>query len=66
MPASWSGKLKTLAQNIAIGALLFHYRTYLLPAHEIGMIFLTLAVGLTLWSGYQYFAAYFGGRGSEA
>jgi CDP-diacylglycerol--glycerol-3-phosphate 3-phosphatidyltransferase len=56
------GKVKTTFQNIAIGALIFHYPTFGLPAHEIGMIFLTLAMGLTLWSGYQYFADYFGGR----
>ena len=27
MAASWLGKVKTLAQNVAIGALLFHYET---------------------------------------
>jgi CDP-diacylglycerol--glycerol-3-phosphate 3-phosphatidyltransferase len=64
--ASGLGKLKTVSQNIAIGALLFHYPTLMLPAHELGMIFLTLAVGLTLWSGYQYFADYFGGRADAA
>lgn len=62
--ASGLGKLKTVSQNIAIGALLFHYTTLGLPAHDLGMVFLTLAVGLTLWSGYQYFADFFGGRSS--
>jgi CDP-diacylglycerol--glycerol-3-phosphate 3-phosphatidyltransferase len=56
------GKWKTTCQNIAIGALIFHYPTFGLPAHEIGMIFLTIATALTLWSGYQYFADYFGSR----
>jgi CDP-diacylglycerol--glycerol-3-phosphate 3-phosphatidyltransferase len=56
------GKWKTTCQNIAIGALIFHYPTFGLPAHELGMIFLTIATGFTLWSGYQYFADYFGSR----
>jgi CDP-diacylglycerol--glycerol-3-phosphate 3-phosphatidyltransferase len=60
--ASWLGKTKAVSQNIAIGALLFHYTTFGLPAHEIGMIFLGVATALTLWSGYAYFADYFRGR----
>ena len=60
--ASWLGKAKTLSQNIAIGALIFHYPTAGLPAHEIGMAFLAAATLLTLWSGYVYFADYFRGR----
>jgi CDP-diacylglycerol--glycerol-3-phosphate 3-phosphatidyltransferase len=64
--ASWLGKTKTLSQNIAIGALIFHYRTLGLPAHEIGMVFLAAATALTLWSGYVYFADYFRGRSEES
>jgi CDP-diacylglycerol--glycerol-3-phosphate 3-phosphatidyltransferase len=60
--ASWLGKTKALSQNIAIAALIFHYPTFGLPAHAIGMVFLTVATGLTLWSGYVYFADYFRGR----
>ena len=60
--AAGLGKAKTLSQNIAIGALIFHYPTFGLPAHEIGMTFLALATGLTLWSGYGYFADFFRGR----
>jgi len=63
--ASWLGKTKAISQNIAIGALIFHYSTLGLPAHSIGMVFLAVATGLTLWSGYVYFADYFRGR-SEA
>ena len=59
--ASSLGKLKTVAQNISIGALLFHYETLGLDAHAVGMVFLTLATGLTMLSGYTYFADYFGG-----
>ena len=60
--ASWLGKTKALSQNIAIGALIFHYSTLGLPAHAIGMVFLAAATALTLWSGYVYFADYFRGR----
>jgi len=61
MPASPLGKAKTLAQNVAIGALLFPDPTLALPAHAIGLTLLALATALTLWSGYAYFAEYFGG-----
>jgi CDP-diacylglycerol--glycerol-3-phosphate 3-phosphatidyltransferase len=60
--ASWLGKTKAVSQNIAIGALIFHYTTIGLPAHAIGMVFLAVATALTLWSGYVYFADYFRGR----
>jgi CDP-diacylglycerol--glycerol-3-phosphate 3-phosphatidyltransferase len=59
MHATWPGKVKAVFQNIAIGALLFPTPTLGLPAHEIGLAFLVAATGLTLWSGYHYFAAYF-------
>jgi CDP-diacylglycerol--glycerol-3-phosphate 3-phosphatidyltransferase len=63
MPARVSGKLKTLVQNVAIGALLFPDPTLGLPAHPIGMTLLTLATLLTLWSGWEIFADYFGAGG---
>ena len=59
MAASWQGKAKTLCQNVAIAALIFHHPTLGLPAHEIGLSLLAVATLLTLWSGYVYFAAYF-------
>ena len=58
--ASWQGKLKSLVQNFSVGALLFHYQTIGLPAHESGLTLLAFATVLTLWSGYVYFADYFG------
>ena len=61
MAASWLGKAKTLSQNIAIGALIFHYPIFGLRAHEIGMTLLAAATALTLVSGYLYFRSYFGG-----
>ena len=59
MAASWLGKAKALTQNFAIGALIFHYPTFGLPAHEIGLTLLGVATALTLWSGYLYFVDYF-------
>ena len=60
--AQLPGKLKTFAQSAAIAALLFHYETWGLPAHAIGMTLLAIATALTLWSGYLYFQGYFGGQ----
>ncbi len=62
--AQLPGKLKTAAQSAAIAALLFHYETWGLPAHAIGMTLLAVATALTLWSGYLYFSEYFTGRRS--
>lgn len=54
-----AGKAKTALQNIAIGALLFPDPTLGLPAHRIGLFFLTLATALTLYSGWLYWRDYF-------
>ena len=61
----WLGKVKAVAQNMAIAALIFHYPTFGLPARQIGLAMLTLATLLTLGSGYVYFAQYFGGLNSD-
>jgi CDP-diacylglycerol--glycerol-3-phosphate 3-phosphatidyltransferase len=70
MGASWLGKAKTLSQNVAIGALIFHYTTLGLPAQSIGLTLLAASTALTLWSGVQYFQDYFqgeaDGRGGSA
>ena len=58
--ATFPGKIKSIAQSCATAALLFHFETFGLPAHEIGMTLLAIATALTLWSGYLYFADYFG------
>ena len=60
MAAGWQGKLKTVFQNVAVGFLLFPKGTLGLPNHAIGASLLVLAVALTLWSGWGYFAAFFG------
>jgi CDP-diacylglycerol--glycerol-3-phosphate 3-phosphatidyltransferase len=59
--ASGLGKLKTVAQNIAVGALLFHFETLGLDAEFVGLVFLFIATALTIASGYRYFADYFRG-----
>lgn len=64
--ASGLGKLKALSQNLAVIALLFHYETFGLPAHEIGLVMLGVASLLTLWSGWVYFSSYFGLRRNRA
>lgn len=70
--ASPAGKLKTVAQNVAIGCLLFPDGTLGVPNHGLGVTLLIIATALTLWSGYVYFADYFrgeaapGGRPSAA
>jgi CDP-diacylglycerol--glycerol-3-phosphate 3-phosphatidyltransferase len=66
MAAEWSGKVKAVFQNIAIGALLFPDPQWRLPAHAIGMAFLVAATALTLWSGYGYFASYFADEAGRA
>jgi len=59
MPARRSGKLKTLVQNVAIGALLFPDGTLGVPNHGLGLTLLAVATLLTLWSGWELFDAYF-------
>jgi CDP-diacylglycerol--glycerol-3-phosphate 3-phosphatidyltransferase len=49
--ASWLGKVKTVIQMIAIGFLLMHWSG--------GKILLWIAVGLTLYSGYEYVRDFF-------
>ncbi len=66
MAASWLGKTKAVAQNIAIVALIFDYETFGLPAHDIGIAMLTVATLLTLASGYLYFAEYFRGLSARS
>ena len=58
MSARLSGKLKTLVQNVAIGALFFPDGTLGLPNHALGLTLLAVATLLTLWSGWEYFAEY--------
>jgi len=64
--ASNLGKWKQGFQIAALTALLIHPSWFGLPVHEIGIVLLVVATGLTVWSGVDYFAAYLGGRIEEA
>jgi len=64
--ASGLGKIKTVTQNIAVGALLFHFETLGLDANRVGLVFLFVATALTIASGYRYFADYFRGLARDA
>ena len=57
--ASPIGKQKTLAQNIAVTALLIHYSILGLDAHFVGMIILYVALLLTIYSGVDYFIKFY-------
>lgn len=57
--ASRLGKQKTLAQNIAVTALMIHYSIFSVDAHAVGMVILYIALGLTIISGVDYFVKYY-------
>jgi len=52
------GKQKTLAQIVAVSALLIHYPLFGLNAHAVGIAVLYVALLLSLWSGTDYFMKY--------
>ncbi len=53
--ASWLGKYKTGFQISALIPLLFHYPYFGIKLHSIGMFYLWLSLGMTIWSGADYF-----------
>ncbi|MGV8059425.1 MAG: CDP-diacylglycerol--glycerol-3-phosphate 3-phosphatidyltransferase [Smithellaceae bacterium] len=57
--ASSLGKQKTLAQIIAVTALLIHYPILGADAHLVGMIILYIAFVLTIYSGADYFIKFY-------
>lgn len=62
LQASSLGKWKTSFQNAALTCLLVHHTWFGINLHASGMSLLVIATALTLWSGYDYFAAYLGHR----
>jgi CDP-diacylglycerol--glycerol-3-phosphate 3-phosphatidyltransferase len=58
--ASSLGKWKTGFQTAALTALLFHYPWFGVPMESLGMALFAIATALTVWSGWDYFAAYLG------
>jgi cardiolipin synthase (CMP-forming) len=51
---NWLGKLKTVAQMVAIPILLFDHSVVNLPIHLIGNVLIWVACVLTLWSMMYY------------
>ncbi len=51
------GKLKTIMQMIGLSCMLFAEPLLGLPIYEIGLVFLVLAAGLTVWSMLGYVRA---------
>lgn len=52
--ASSLGKYKTAFQIVAVAGLLIHYPIFGIDLHAIGIVFLWVALFLTLWSGIDY------------
>jgi len=48
------GKIKTIAQMVALGVLVFEEPLFGIPVYAIGMVLLYVAAALTLVSMYQY------------
>ena len=57
--ASSLGKQKTLAQNIAVTALMINYSIFGVDAHSVGMVILYIALFLTIYSGVDYFIKFY-------
>ena len=57
--ANSGGKYKTLSQMFAVGFLIIHYPTLGIPTHETGIVLLWIATGISFWSGFHYFRAYY-------
>jgi CDP-diacylglycerol---glycerol-3-phosphate 3-phosphatidyltransferase len=57
--ASRLGKQKTLAQIIAVTALMVHYPLFSADTHLVGIVILYIAFFLTLYSGADYFIKFY-------
>lgn len=57
--ASRLGKQKTLAQIIAVTALMIHYSFFGADAHLVGTVILYIAFVLTIYSGVDYFIKFY-------
>ena len=63
--ASMLGKQKTLAQIIAVTALMIHYPFLGLDAHLVGTVTLYVALLLTVYSGLDYFVKFYRETGNR-
>jgi CDP-diacylglycerol--glycerol-3-phosphate 3-phosphatidyltransferase len=61
--ASSLGKWKTGFQSAALTALIIHHAWFGLPMHALGLGLLVIATALTVWSGWDYFAAFLSDEG---
>jgi CDP-diacylglycerol--glycerol-3-phosphate 3-phosphatidyltransferase len=59
IPASASGKRKTLCQIFAVSALIIHHPFIGANAHLVGMVILYVALVLTVTSGIKYFLYFY-------
>jgi len=57
--ASRWGKAKTVFQCISLIGLLLHYEYLGINFHLLGMMLLWVALGITLWSGFDYFHKFY-------
>lgn len=57
--ASGLGKAKTIFQISSVIALLIHFEYFGLNFHQFGEFLLYLALGLTVWSGVDYFVRFY-------
>lgn len=53
--ASLLGKYKTIFQAVAVLGLALHWEYFNVDFHIVGMLFLWVALVLTIWSGWEYF-----------
>ena len=63
--ASDSGKRKTLAKNIALFCLLWHYPLLWADTALVGTVIIYVALAITYWSGALYFRDYLRAAGTE-
>jgi len=62
--ASSLGKWKTGFQSASLTALIIHYEWLGVPVHALGLALFVAATALTVWSGWDYFAAYLSDEGN--
>ncbi|MBM4272115.1 MAG: CDP-diacylglycerol--glycerol-3-phosphate 3-phosphatidyltransferase [Deltaproteobacteria bacterium] len=59
MQASKLGKQKTLCQIFAVSALMIHYPFLGVNAHAVGVVILSVALVLSVYSGVDYFITFY-------
>jgi len=59
--SNW-GKAKMVFQTVSIIGLMLHYEYFGINFHLLGMLLLWVALGITLWSGWDYFVKFYRGN----